>query len=109
MPIWSGGEAQRIAIARAILANSPILVLDEATAFVDPEAEADIQAALATLAVGKTLLVIAHRLTTITGADQIVVLRNGCVAETGTHPQLLSRNGIYQEMWVTLQGQEITR
>lgn len=95
----SGGEAQRVCIARALLADPPILVLDEATAFADPESEAAIQQALSTLVTGRTLLVIAHRLSTITGADQIVVLDQQRVAERGRHPDLLARNGLYARMW----------
>ncbi|GAA4104948.1 ABC transporter ATP-binding protein [Nonomuraea soli] len=84
----SGGEMQRVSIARALLADAPILVLDEATAFADPESEAAIQDALSTLIAGRTVLVIAHRLHTITGADQIVVLDHGRVAEIGRQPEL---------------------
>jgi ATP-binding cassette subfamily B protein IrtA len=95
----SGGEAQRISIARALLADTPILVLDEATAFADPESEAAIQDALAHLVGGRTVLVIAHRLSTITGADRIVVLDRGRVVETGTHTELLAARGQYMRMW----------
>ncbi|RZS45026.1 ATP-binding cassette subfamily B protein [Herbihabitans rhizosphaerae] len=95
----SGGEAQRVSIARALLADTPVLVLDEATAFVDPEAEVAIQRALSRLARGRTLLVIAHRLATIRGSDQIVVLDNGNIAEQGTHDDLLARDGRYAGMW----------
>ncbi|MFF2555475.1 ABC transporter ATP-binding protein [Nocardia sp. NPDC058058] len=97
--LLSGGEAQRVSIARALLADTPILVLDEATAHADPESEADIQQALSALAVGRTLLVIAHRLDTIVGADQIVVLDRGRIAEQGTHDQLLAAAGLYARMW----------
>ncbi|ONI88735.1 ABC transporter [Actinosynnema sp. ALI-1.44] len=98
----SGGEAQRISIARALLADTPILVLDEATAFADPESEAAIQDALSHLAIGRTVLVIAHRLTTITGVDRIVVLDHGRVVETGTHTELLTTDGHYARMWSSL-------
>lgn len=93
----SGGERQRISIARAILKDAPIVVLDEATASVDPENEAEIQAALAQLCKGKTVLEIAHRLSTIEEADQIFFLRDGRVAEHGTHEELISHNGPYHD------------
>ena len=93
----SGGERQRISIARAILKDAPLVVLDEATASVDPENEAEIQAALAQLCKGKTVLEIAHRLSTIEEADQIFFLRDGCVAEQGTHEELISHNGPYHD------------
>ena len=95
----SGGEAQRVSIARALLADAPILVLDEATAFADPESEAAIQDALAHLVAGRTLLVIAHRLQTITSADQICVMEDGEIVERGRHDDLLSQNGLYTELW----------
>lgn len=96
----SGGQRQRLTIARAILQNAPIIVLDEATAFSDPDNEAKIHDALATLARGKTLLVVAHRLSTIQYADQIVVLDDGKVAEIGSHDQLRAiHNGIYANLW----------
>ena len=93
----SGGERQRISIARAILKDAPIVVLDEATASVDPENEAEIQAALAQLCKGKTVLEIAHRLSTIEEADQIFFLRDGRVAEQGTHEELISHSGPYHD------------
>lgn len=93
----SGGERQRISIARAILKDAPLVVLDEATASVDPENEAEIQAALAQLCKGKTVLEIAHRLSTIEEADQIFFLRDGRVAEQGTHKELISHNGPYHD------------
>jgi ATP-binding cassette subfamily B protein len=96
---FSGGEAQRVAIARALLADAPLLVLDEATAFADPEAEAAIQDALSELASGRTLLVIAHRLASIVGADAIVVLDDGAVVESGRHTDLLAADGRYARMW----------
>jgi ATP-binding cassette subfamily B protein IrtA len=95
----SGGERQRVAIARAILKAAPIIVLDEATAFADPENEAAIQDAIAALTAGKTLLVIAHRLSTITDADQIVVVDAGRVLETGRHDDLVASGGVYSRLW----------
>lgn len=95
----SGGEVQRVALARAILKDAPIVVLDEATAFADPENEALIQRAFARLACGRTVILIAHRLSTVVGADKIVVLDQGRVQETGTHAELLSRDGLYAKMW----------
>ncbi|MBR6954472.1 MAG: ABC transporter ATP-binding protein [Clostridia bacterium] len=95
----SGGEQQRVALARAILKNAPIVVLDEATAFADPENEALIQKAFATLTRGRTVIMIAHRLSTVVNADQIIVLNEGRVAEQGTHAELVSRNGLYARMW----------
>ncbi|SOJ57537.1 Iron import ATP-binding/permease protein IrtA [Mycobacterium simulans] len=96
---FSAGERQRVCIARAILADRPILVLDEATASADPENEARIQDALTEVARGRTVLVIAHRLSTIRGADAIVVLDHGRIAESGRHSELLGYNGIYARLW----------
>ena len=96
----SGGERQRIAIARAILKNSPVVVLDEATAFADPENEAVIQASIAELVAGKTLIVIAHRLSTIVAADKILVIDRGTVAAEGTHTELLEKSTLYQALWL---------
>ena len=95
----SGGEQQRVALARAILKNAPIIVLDEATAFADPENEVLIQKALKTLTEGHTVIMIAHRLSTALGADRIVVLDQGHVVETGTHDTLSSADGLYAHMW----------
>ena len=95
----SGGEQQRVALARAILKNAPIVVLDEATAFADPENEALIQKAFASLTRGRTVIMIAHRLSTVVNADQIIVLSEGRVAEQGNHAELVSRNGLYARMW----------
>ena len=95
----SGGERQRIAIARAMLKDAPIVVLDEATAYIDPENEAVVQQAVGRLVAGKTVLVIAHRLSTITGADQIVVVNGGRIQDVGTHGELLKNCPLYQEMW----------
>ena len=95
----SGGEQQRIAIARVMLKNAPVLVLDEATAFADPENEAAVQRAFERLAEGRTVIMIAHRLTTVQNADRIYVLKEGKIAEEGTHAQLMERKGIYSDMY----------
>jgi multidrug ABC transporter, permease/ATP-binding protein len=95
----SGGEVQRIAIARAILKDAPIIVLDEATAFADPENEVQIQKALTELTEGKTVIMIAHRLSAIQGVDQILVMKDGELAEQGNHTALLEKDGIYTHMW----------
>ena len=95
----SGGEQQRVALARAILKDAPIIVLDEATAFADPENEALIQKALKTLTEGRTVIMIAHRLSTVVGADNIIVLDNGHIVEKGTHDKLSSGEGLYARMW----------
>ncbi|MGW0162517.1 ABC transporter ATP-binding protein/permease [Mycobacterium sp. NPDC003323] len=109
----SGGERQRLTIARAILADTPVLILDEATAFADPESEYLVQQALNRLTRERTVLVIAHRLHTITHADQIVVLDDGEIAEIGTHDQLLAANGRYRALWESgrpvAAGQEVAR
>ena len=95
----SGGECQRISIARAILKDAPILILDEATAFADPDNEVKVQAAFEELSKGKTVIMIAHRLSTVTSADCIYVLKDGCVFESGTHNKLVSHKGLYAHMW----------
>ena len=99
----SGGEQQRVALARAILKDAPIVVLDEATAFADPENEALIQKAFARLTNGRTVIMIAHRLSTVVNADKIIVLDNGHVAEQGTHEELLKAEGLYARMWADYQ------
>lgn len=100
----SGGERQRISIARAFLKNAPIILLDEATASLDVENETAIQTALSKLIQNKTVLVIAHRMRTVSGSGKIVVLKDGVVAESGTPTELLEKNGIYAEM-VKLQNE----
>lgn len=95
----SGGEQQRIAIARAILKNAPILILDEATAFADPDNEVRVQQALSVLSKGKTVIMIAHRLSSITAADCIYVLKDGEIVESGTHSGLIEKNRIFTKMW----------
>ena len=100
----SGGERQRIAIARAMLKDAPIIVLDEATAYIDPENEAIIQQAVAKLVADKTVIVIAHRLSTITGADNIVVVQDGRIAAQGKHQELLESSPLYKEMWQAHMG-----
>ncbi len=95
----SGGECQRIALARAVLKDAPIVVLDEATAFADPDNEYQIQKAFETLVKGKTVLMIAHRLSTVSKADKILVMNQGQVEEAGTHKELLEKHGLYAKMW----------
>ena len=100
----SGGEQQRIAIARAMLKNAPILILDEATAFADPDNEAKVQAAFAQLAKGKTVLIIAHRLSTVANADCIYVVQDGQIVESGTKDELCAQNGLFARMWQEYQA-----
>jgi ATP-binding cassette subfamily B protein len=102
----SGGEKQRVAIARTLLKNPPILILDEATSALDSRTEAEIQATLRAIAERRTTIVIAHRLSTIVDADEIVVLEAGMVVERGTHAALLAKNGLYAEMWARQQAEQ---
>lgn len=95
----SGGEQQRIAIARAVLKNSPILILDEATAFADPDNEALVQKAFENMTDGKTVIMIAHRLTTVKNADKIYLMKDGAIKESGTHDELIAAGGLYNKMW----------
>jgi ATP-binding cassette subfamily B protein len=95
----SGGERQRISIARAMLKNAPVVILDEATAYTDPENEALVQSSVAKLVQGKTLLVIAHRLSTIASADQIILINDGRVEAVGTQQELLRKSPLYAQMW----------
>ena len=99
----SGGEQQRIAIARVMLKNAPIIILDEATAFADPDNETRVQAAFSKLSKGKTVIMIAHRLSTVAGADQIYVICDGQIAESGTSRELLEQKGIFSRMWQNYQ------
>jgi len=99
----SGGEQQRIAIARAIMKNADVVILDEASAFVDPECEAQVQLAFQEMAKGRTVIMIAHRLSTIRNADRIYVLDNGRVEDQGKHDELLEKNGLYADMWTEYQ------
>src|SRR5665647_380835 len=102
----SGGEKQRVAIARAILKNPSILIFDEATSALDSETEKSIQGELARIAQGHTTLVIAHRLSTVMDADQILVMDAGRITERGSHRELLARNGAYAQMWALQQQEE---
>lgn len=95
----SGGEQQRIAIARAVLKNAPVIILDEATAFADPDNEAKVQKAFSELSKGKTVIMIAHRLSTVANADCIYVIKDGLIAESGRRDELLEKNGVFAEMW----------
>jgi subfamily B ATP-binding cassette protein MsbA len=97
----SGGQRQRLAIARALLKNSPILILDEATSALDSESERHIQAALETLIQGRTTIVIAHRLSTVERADRIVVMQQGRIVEIGSHSKLIATNGLYARLYRT--------
>lgn len=100
----SGGERQRISLARAILKNAPIVVLDEATAFMDPENEEKMNAAIAEVIQNKTVIVIAHRLHSIVNADRICVLHQGTLAAMGAHTELLERSPEYQTLWQAAEG-----
>lgn len=95
----SGGEQQRIAIARAMLKNTPVIILDEATAFADPDNEAQVQAAFNELSKGKTVIMIAHRLSTVANADRIYVLSDGRIEESGRKDELCEKNGLFAKMW----------
>ena len=95
----SGGETQRIAIARTILKNSPVIILDEATAFADPDNEVKVQKAFSSMLDGRTVIMIAHRLSSITDADRIYVLSDGEIREDGTFDELERKNGLFREMW----------
>ena len=102
----SGGERQRIAIARALLKNAPVLILDEATAYCDPDNEDELQKALSALARGKTVVVIAHRLRSIADADAILVIRDGELAASGSHAELLAASPVYRKMWEAFERSE---
>ena len=95
----SGGEAQRLSIARAMLKNAPILILDEATAFADPDNETKVQQAFSELSKGKTVIMIAHRLSSVVDADKSYVLKDGKIVESGAHEEMLKENGLYAHMW----------
>ncbi|HEK9436654.1 TPA: ATP-binding cassette domain-containing protein, partial [Streptococcus equi subsp. equi] len=95
------GQRQRISIARMMLKNAPIILLDEATAFIDPDNEEKIQGAINVLTKNKTLIVVAHRLSTIKNADKIVVLKNKTIFDTGTHDELLEKCDLYKNMWLS--------
>ena len=94
----SGGECQQLSIARALLKDAPVILLDEATASLDVDSETEIQKAISKLITGKTVLIIAHRMRTVEAADKIVVLSNGVVAESGTHKELMKQNGLYRKL-----------
>ena len=97
----SGGQRQRLSIARMMLKNSPIILLDEATAFIDPDNEEKIQEAIKLLTKNKTLIVVAHRLSTVKDANKIVVLNNKKILDVGSHDELLERSSLYKEMWLS--------
>jgi sulfate-transporting ATPase/ATP-binding cassette subfamily B protein len=100
----SGGERQRLSIARMILKNPPIIVLDEATALLDPLSQAQVQQALTQLAKGKTVVMVAHRLRTVEFASQILVLEQGRIVQSGVHQELVNRSGLYRELWTAQEG-----
>ncbi len=95
----SSGERQRLAIARALLKDAPVVILDEATAYSDPENEVALQDAIDRLATGRTVIIIAHRLSTVAGADQLIVIEQGRIVERGGHQELLDSGGLYAQMW----------
>ena len=95
----SGGEQQRIAVARALLKNAPVVILDEATAFADPDNESRVQAAFTELAKGRTVIMIAHRLSTVINADKIYVINNGKIEQCGKHKELCASDGLFSKMW----------
>ncbi|MEL6310272.1 MAG: ATP-binding cassette domain-containing protein, partial [Chloroflexota bacterium] len=103
----SGGQRQRISIARAVLKNPPVLILDEATSSVDNETEAAIQRSLEKIAIGRTTIVIAHRLSTVRNADRIFVLENGTLKEQGKHEELTDGDGIYATLWRVQMGDKL--
>ena len=103
----SGGQRQRLSIARAVLKDPPILILDEATSSVDNETEAAIQRSLERIVVGRTTIVIAHRLSTVRNADMIYVLQNGCLKERGSHETLVHQDGLYAALWRVQTGERM--
>ena len=100
----SGGQRQRILIARAIANDPKILIFDEATSALDPESEAEVLKNLGAIARGRTLIIVSHRLSMVAGADQILVLENGRMADCGTHRELIARDGIYRQFWTQQKG-----
>ncbi len=100
----SGGQRQRLAIARALLPNPQILIFDEATSALDPESEEIVRANLRQISYGRTVIIVSHRLSMVTGADNIIVLDNGEISESGKHSELLQRQGIYRDFWIKQGG-----